>query len=103
MNKVRSIGKGYQPWLILSVVILVGSLVLLAVAVTASFLAFGEQGTPLWVIVIGVAALLGIGLGFGGFVLLMAIAGLKSFRDERKAQMAGGPVADSDPEEVTKS
>jgi hypothetical protein len=36
--------------------------------------------------VLGVLALLGIGLGFGGMVFLFVVAALKSLAEERKAK-----------------
>jgi membrane protein implicated in regulation of membrane protease activity len=84
---VESLPKTYKPGIILSVVILVGSLFLLAIAVVAAFATFGDQPTPLWVTVVGATALLGIAVGFGGFVLLMLIAGFLSFREHRRVQI----------------
>jgi Na+-transporting NADH:ubiquinone oxidoreductase subunit NqrD len=77
----ESIGKAYKPWLILSLSVLVGSLVLAGVAVIAGFSSFSASSTPLWVIVLGVTA------GFGGFFLLMVIAGWKSFREGQRVQV----------------
>jgi hypothetical protein len=82
-----SIPKGYKPWLIASVVVLVGSLGLLAVAVTAAFWTFAEVAAPLWVVVLGVLAVIGVGLGFGGLFLLLATAGWKSFREGQRVQV----------------
>ncbi len=81
------IGKAYKPWLILSLLVLVGSLFLLAVTVSAAFVGFGEKTTPLWVIVLGVLAVLGIALGFAGFLLIMLAAGYKSWREGRHIQV----------------
>lgn len=81
------IGKAYKPWLILSLVVLVGSLVLLAVAVTAAFVNFGATTTPLWVVILGVLAVLGVALGFLGFLLIMVAAGWKAWREGRRVQV----------------
>ena len=81
------IGKEYKPWLVLSLVVLVGSLFLLAVTVTAAFVEFETVTTPVWVIVLGVLAILGIGLGFAGFLLIMVAAGWKAWRDARRVQV----------------
>ena len=81
------IPKEYKPWLILSLVTLVGSLFLLAVTVTSAFIEFGEKTTPLWLILLGVVAILGVGLGFLGFLLIMAAAGLKAWREARRVQV----------------
>ena len=77
----------YKPWIILSLVVLVGSLVLLAVDVTAGFVYFGEVRNPLWVTVLGVFAVLGILAGFAGFFLLMLFAGWKAWREARRVQI----------------
>ncbi len=83
----ESLPKGFKPWLIVSVAVLVGSLGLLAVAVTAAFFTFADVAAPLWVIVLGVLALLGVGLGFGGLFLLLATAGWQSWREGRRVQV----------------
>jgi hypothetical protein len=83
----ESIGKAYKPWLILSLSVLVGSLVLAGVAVIAGFSSFSASSTPLWVIVLGVMAAFGVAAGFGGFFLLMVIAGWKSFREGQRVQV----------------
>ena len=83
----ESIGKAYKPWIIASVVVLVGSLMLLAVVGTIGFVYYASSGMPIWLILLGVAAALGVALGFGGFFLLMMTAGWKSFRDDRKVQI----------------
>ncbi len=83
----ESLPKAYRPWLIASVAVLVASLMLLAVAVGAAFVYFNEHGLPLWVVVTGGFAVLGIGVGFGGFFLMMMAAGWMSFRERRKVQV----------------
>ena len=83
----ESIGKAYKPWIILSLVVLVGSLLMLAVVGTVGFVYFASSGMPIWLILLGVVAALGIALGFGGFFLLMMTAGWRSFREARKVQI----------------
>ena len=83
----ESLPKGYKVWLIASVVVLVGSLGLLALAVTAAFWTFADTTAPLWVVALGALSLLGVGLGFVGLFLLLATAGYKSFRDGRCVQV----------------
>ncbi len=82
----ESIGKAYKPWLILSVAVLIGSLLLLGVAMTVAFVGRSEV-TPLWVIVLGVLGALGVGLGFGGFFLMMVAAGWGAWRESRRVQI----------------
>lgn len=81
------IPKSYKPWIILSVVVLVGSLLLLAVAVTMGMVEFRDPTTPVWVIVIGVLSVLGILAGFSGFFGLLLFAGWQAWREGRKVQV----------------
>ncbi len=88
MSKVSEpIPRSYKPWLIASIVMLVGSLVLLAAAVIAAFVSFGDSTTPLWIVVLGVFAVIGVMLGFGGLFLLMATAAYQNWRESRRAQV----------------
>lgn len=84
---VESIPKGYKPWLIASLAVLVGSLMLLAGTVTGAFIYFGETKTPLWIVAMGVIAVFGVLVGFGGLFMLMAAAGITSFREGRRVQV----------------
>jgi len=83
----ESIGKAYKPWLLVSLTVLVGGLLLLVVAGTVAFISFNGTETPLWVIVLGVLGAFGLGLGFGGFFLMMMLAGWHSFREARRVQV----------------
>ena len=69
-----------QGWLVASTVVLVGSLVLLGIDVVMGFAYFGEPTWPVWFWVLGIVATVGIGLGFSGFVGLMAVAGYQAFK-----------------------
>jgi hypothetical protein len=82
-----SIGRAYKPWIIVSVAVLVGSLMLLAAVGTIGFVYYANSGMPVWLLVLGVVAALGVALGFGGFFLLMLAAGWKSFREARRVQV----------------
>ncbi len=84
---VASVGKGYKPWIVLSVAVLVSSLLLLIVTVFIGFVYYSETGQPLWVVMLGALSVIGIGLGFGGFFLLMMTAGWLSWREERRVQV----------------
>jgi hypothetical protein len=86
-ERSEPIPAAYKAWLIASIAILVGSLVLLAIVVTAAFVTFNQQATPLWVIVLGAVAVFGVALGFGGFFLLMATAGYSAWRESRRVQL----------------
>ena len=83
----ESIGKAYKPWLILSLAVLVGSLMLLAVAGAIAFLGVGSGPTPLWVIILGAASAFGLGLGFAGYFLIMVVAGFQAWKSSRKVQI----------------
>ena len=82
-----SIGKAYKPWLLASLVVLVGSLLLLAVAGTVAFVGNTGDPVPLWAIVMGALAGLGVAVGFGGFFLIMVVAGWVSWREARRVQV----------------
>jgi len=81
----ESLGKAYRPWLIASVAVLVVSLLLLAFVGTMAFV--GSSQAPLWLIALGVVAVLGVAVGFAGFFLMMLAAGWKSFREARRVQV----------------
>ena len=81
------IPKAYKPYLILSVAVLVGSLLVLTVVVTIAFVYFINQPTPIWITLLGVVAALGVALGFGGMLLMMLLAGWSSFREQRRVQV----------------
>ena len=83
----ESIGKAYKPWLIASLAVLIGSLGLLAIVGAVAFLYFAATGMPLWLLLLGVVAVLGMLLGFGGFFLLMMTAGWNSFRESKRVQV----------------
>ena len=83
----ESIGKAYKPWVIASVAMLVGSLMLLAVVGTIGFVYYAATGFPVWLILLGVVAGLGVALGFGGFFLMMIAAGWNSFHESRRVQI----------------
>jgi drug/metabolite transporter (DMT)-like permease len=82
-----SVGKAYKPWIIVSLVMLVGSIVLLGITMTVAFLYHQGTDTPVWVIVIAVLAGLGVLAGFGGFALLMFVAGWNTWRESRRVQV----------------
>ena len=88
--------RAYRPWLLLSLLVLVGSLFLLAILVVVVFIRFGATtATPIWLILLGVVAALGILLGFAGFLLLMLAAGYTSWRAARKIEQASTYAEDA--------
>ena len=76
-----------KKWLIVSLAVLLFSLVLVLGDIVAAFVYFADKTDPLWVTLLGVAGVLGVAVGFGGFFLLMAIAGWRSFREARRVQV----------------
>ena len=76
-----------KKWLIASLAVLLFSLVLVLGDIVAAFVYFADKSDPLWVTLLGIAGALGVAVGFGGFFLLMAIAGWRSFREARRVQM----------------
>lgn len=73
--------KLYQIWLVVCLVVLVGSLLLLAISAGAAFVYYSDVAVPLWLTVIGVLAGMGVALGFGGLFLLLVLAGWRSRRE----------------------
>ncbi len=86
-----AMAEGLKGWLIASVIVLLGSLTLFVSTVVAGFVYFKEASTPLWVTVLGVVAVLGTGLGFGGLFLVLVLAALKA-RKADKAKSENRPV-----------
>jgi hypothetical protein len=76
--KSTAIPEGYKWWVIASVVVLLGSLVLFTGAVVAWFVYFMQTSTPLWVTVLAVVSVLGIAVGFGGLFLVMIMGAWKT-------------------------
>lgn len=71
----------YRPWMMLLLAVLVGSLLALAVSAGIAFIYYANALTPLWLTVVGALAGMGVAVGFGGFFLLLVIAGYRSFKD----------------------
>ncbi len=81
----KAIPDGFKWWLIASLTIIVGSLMLFVVNVVAGFAFFTEKTEPLWVTVVGVISVVGMGLGFGCLFLVFMLAALKGRRDKTAA------------------
>lgn len=77
------ISDGLKRWLIASVAVLLASLTLFVGNIVAGFVYFNEKTIPLWVTVVGVIAVLGIATGFGGLLLVLVLAALKSHKDDK--------------------
>jgi hypothetical protein len=78
----KAISEGFKWWLVTSTAVIVGSLLLFVVNLVAGFAFFTEKTAPLWVTVIGVISVVGMGLGFGCLFLVFLLAALKGRRDK---------------------
>ncbi len=84
---MESLGKRYRPWLVVSLVVLVLSLLSLGVVVTVIFVYFSGSDVPLWLELLFVVTVLGVAAGFAGFLGMMMLAGWNSFRNGQKVQV----------------
>jgi hypothetical protein len=89
MNVVKSkaLPDGFKAWIVASVSMLLVSLMLVLGDIVAAFVYFSDKTSPLWVTLLGVAGALGVGLGFAGLFLLMALAGWRSYRESKRVQI----------------
>jgi hypothetical protein len=83
----KAIPDGSKKWLMAFLGVLLFSLLLVLGDIVAAFVYFADKSDPLWVTLLGVAGGLGVAVGFGGFFLLMAIAGWQSLREARRVQV----------------
>jgi hypothetical protein len=83
----KAIPDGAKKWLVAFLGVLLFSLLLVLGDIVAAFVYFSDKSNPLWVTLLGVAGAFGVAVGFGGFFLLMAIAGWQSLREARRVQV----------------
>jgi hypothetical protein len=83
----KAIPDGAKKWLVAFLGVLLSSLLLVLGDIVAAFVYFSDKSNPLWVTLLGVAGAFGVAVGFGGFFLLMAIAGWQSLREARRVQV----------------
>jgi hypothetical protein len=83
----KAMPNGFKGGLVASVVVLLFSLMLLVGDIAAAFVYFSQEATPLWVTVVGALAVLGVGMGFSGLFVLMAIAGWRSHREAKRVEV----------------
>ncbi len=83
-SQASPIPKAYRPWILLSLVTLVGSLLALTIVAGVAFIYFANVLTPIWLMLLGAVAAAGVALGFGGLFLLLVIAGFKSFKEDKQ-------------------
>jgi membrane protein implicated in regulation of membrane protease activity len=87
MPKSNALPEGFKGWIVASVSLLLVSLLLMLGDIVAVYAHFSAKASPLWVTLLGVAGAMGVGLGFAGFFVLMAIAGWRSHRESKKVQI----------------
>jgi hypothetical protein len=80
----KAMPEGFKWWLVASVSVLLFSLLLFAGNVVAGFVYFTGQTAPVWVTALGIAALLGMCVGFGGLFLLLILVAVKAHRNDKK-------------------
>jgi H+/Cl- antiporter ClcA len=85
--KNKALPDGFKAWIVASVSVLLVSLMLVLGDIVAAFVYFSDKTSPLWVTLLGVAGVLGVGLGFAGLFLLMALAGWRSYRESKRVQI----------------
>jgi hypothetical protein len=76
------IPKAYRPWMMLSLAVLVVSLLALVIAASLAFVYYANVLTPLWLTLVGALAGFGVVAGFGGFFLMLLVAGYRSFKED---------------------
>jgi hypothetical protein len=85
--KSKALPDGFKGWIVASVSLLLVSLLLVLGDIVAAFVYFSEETSPWWVALLGVAGALGVGLGFAGLFVVMAIAGWRSYRESKRVQI----------------
>jgi hypothetical protein len=86
----KAMPDGFKWWLVASVSVLLFSLLLFVGNVVAGFVYFMGKTTPVWVTVLGVVALLGMCVGFGGLFLLLILVAVDAHRNDKKRAVEQG-------------
>jgi hypothetical protein len=81
---MKAMPDSYKWGIVASVSVLLLSLLLFAGNVTAGFVYFNEKTPPVWVAVLGVVAVLGMCVGFGGLSLMLLLIAAKAHRGHKK-------------------
>jgi len=87
VNRSKALPDGFKWWIVASVGLLLVSLLLVLGDIVAAFAYFSQKTSPLWVTLLGVAGALGVGLGFAGLFVLMAVAGWRSHRESKRVEV----------------
>jgi hypothetical protein len=96
MPRSKALPDGFKGWIVASVSLLLVSLLLVLGDIVAVFAYFSDKTSPLWVTLLGGAGVVGVGLGFGGFFVLMAVAGWRSHRVSKRVEIILPTHGDSD-------
>lgn len=96
MPRSKALPDGFKGWIVASVSLLLVSLLLVLGDIVAVFAYFSDKTSPLWVTLLGGAGVVGVGLGFGGFFVLMAVAGWRSHRESKRVEIILPTHGDSD-------
>jgi hypothetical protein len=80
----KAMPDGFKWWLVASVSVLLFSLLLFVGNVVAGFVYFMSKTAPVWVTALGLVALLGMCVGFGGLFLLLILVAVKAHRGDKK-------------------
>jgi hypothetical protein len=83
----KALPNGFNGWIVASVSLLLVSLLLVLGDIVAVFAYFSDKTSPLWVTLLGGAGVVGVGLGFGGFFVLMAVAGWRSHQESKRVEI----------------
>jgi hypothetical protein len=87
MPRSKALPDGFKGWIVASVSLLLVSLLLVLGDLVAVYTHFSDKTSPLWMTLLGMAGAAGVGLGFAGFFVLMAIAGWRSYRESKRVQI----------------
>jgi hypothetical protein len=103
VNRSKALPDGFKWWIVASVSLLLVSLLLVLGDIVAAFAHFSQKTSPLWVTLLGVAGALGVGLGFAGLFVLMAVAGWRSHQESKRVEIILPSSGDRRGDEVEKS
>ena len=82
--KSKAMPEGCKWWLVASIAVLMVSLAMFVGTVVAGFIYFTEKATPIWVTLLVVFSVLGMGVGFGGLFLILIFVAWKAHRDDKR-------------------
>jgi hypothetical protein len=80
----KAMPDGFKWWLVANVSVLLLSLLLFVGNVAAGFVYFSDKAAPAWVTALGIVALMGMCVGFGGLFLMLILVAVKAYRTDKK-------------------